>query len=588
MNLQKNPLKVLLINTPKRVFFFRSPVSRWFPLGLAYIGGAVKNAGYDIRVLDAVPFPESTRILNHEEAGEIGQFSRPGVSTAYHLGLSWDRIAGEINSCSPDVVGLSSLMTAHRSEVIHIARMVKRYSCNTKVVVGGPDAAMEPHRLLESGVVDYVVRGDGEKVIVHLLDRMSRHEDVSNLEGLAGIHDGNLFVNKITRLGNAEIDKIFPAYDLFPMEQWFKAAGMRFAMIIASRGCGRSCTFCSQRKTPFRVRSVQSVMAEINRLVENYGIDTLLFEDDMLLHDRQYAMELFESIAGLSQKMNIHCLSGVSVEHYDLHLAQTMKAAGMKTIAFGFETQHRSVQIKIKKTFASASRVREAVEWSRQAGIPDVRVFVIAGLPGTNMKNCLDDIEFVLRQGARPNLNCYYAVRGTPLYDFVFEKGYIVSGNPVHSRSSFCNIDLPDFPRSQLVKLLDYYHSVKILLGFSHLAACLRAFGINAEPRKKFLDHYTIITPLNGRYQAIENKFDTEQRYCLHFAHRLALWFSVCSDFFYRAEELNCGIADGASRCVFSLTRTASMDEDLMYIVSRLRKCYKYFKKEYRKDVSIF
>jgi radical SAM superfamily enzyme YgiQ (UPF0313 family) len=577
------PLKVLFVNCPKRVFFFRSPVSRWFPLGLAYVASAARNAGYHVKVLDTIPFPNDTKILDFEAAQDIGQYSRPGVSATYHIGLGWDRIQKEIEDFSPDVVGISCLMTAHRNEVIRTAGLVKRFSSKIKVVVGGTDAAREPGKILETGVADYVVRGDGEKTIVRLFDHISQNESVKDVNGLAYMENGTCVINKIEYLEKPDLDNIFPAYDLFPMEQWYQASGMRFAMMVTTRGCHHGCAFCSQRKTPLRVRSVDSVLAEINRMIEKFDIDTLLFEDDMLLHNHQHAYDLFGRIAKLPKKLSIHCLSGISPAVYDKRLANIMRDAGLSTVVFGFETRQPFTKRKIKKIFASKEKIHKAVLWSKKAGIPDVRVFIIAGLPGITLQKCLDDIEYIFKKGAIVNLNCYYPIFGTPLCDTMFKKGYIISQDPNHFRSSYCPVQLPGFSRWQILKLLDYYHGLKMLLEFANLDECLASFGMDCIKRDSCGEKY-IFKGCWTDWQLNPTKYQiSNEKYCTHFANRLALWFSLCSEDFYEGRELQCGIAAGDSQCVFLVKKAEHPDDDTKYIISRLRICYHYYRKVNKK-----
>ena len=73
------------------------------------------------------------------------------------------------------MVGISSLFEAQEDEVFRIARLVKAIS-GALVVVGGLDAGVRYAHYLRSGVIDLVVRGDGEETFLDVLDHVDRGE----------------------------------------------------------------------------------------------------------------------------------------------------------------------------------------------------------------------------------------------------------------------------------------------------------------------------------------------------------------------------------------------------------------------------
>ena len=67
------------------------------PLGLAYIGGVLEQAGYDVKAIDCVIENWGKKVWETDH---------------YHVGLSWQEIKMRIQKEKPDIVGLSCLFSS--------------------------------------------------------------------------------------------------------------------------------------------------------------------------------------------------------------------------------------------------------------------------------------------------------------------------------------------------------------------------------------------------------------------------------------------------------------------------------------------
>ncbi len=563
-------MNILLINPPRRIFFSRSPVARWFPLGLACIATGVKKAGYGVEVFDSIPYCEDNRLLTGEEGLEIGLSSRPGVSAAFHLGASWERMGSYMEKSSPNVIGISAMMAAHRQEVLQTAKLARKIVPKAIIVVGGADASNEPDSYLKTELIDYVISGDGEESFPELLEKLAKNENVRNIKGICAAGDLFKSDDKIRYLGTGALDKLIPSYECFPMERWYRVSNMRFAMISTSRGCFNKCTFCSQGNIPFRARSIDSISKEIKQMIDKYDIDHLFFEDDMLLHNYKNSIELFEMIGNMKKRLYLHCLSGISSHLIDKSLAHIMKQAGLHTVVLGFETKQKSIRTKINKNFSTISELLRAIHLFKKEDVRDIRAFIIAGLPDTRVEDCLDDIGYILKQGARVNLNGYYPIGGTTLYEEVKQKEYIVSSHPSHFRSAYGNIDTQIFPRQHLLFLLDAYHGLKVLLEYTGFYECLHAFGISGVELKDITGTFLI----NVSQKIKKNVNSDNNSCCLHFANRLSIWFSIYSGDFYKGEELECGASSNPGFCMFKIFPWVEIPYEFQYIIQKLREYY--------------
>src|SRR3954451_23524119 len=95
----------------------------------------------------------------------------------------------------PDVVGLS-VMTFQRATALTIARLVKHLHPSARIVAGGYDPSLAPSAYESSPDIDFVVRGEGERVLSNLLRALEAGgSHVSTVRGLSHRGPNGAFVH---------------------------------------------------------------------------------------------------------------------------------------------------------------------------------------------------------------------------------------------------------------------------------------------------------------------------------------------------------------------------------------------------------
>ncbi|HEC92346.1 MAG TPA: radical SAM protein, partial [Candidatus Atribacteria bacterium] len=178
-------MKVLLINPPAQGIYDTFNI-KFPPLGLAYIAAVLKEHNYDVQIID----------LNVEE------------NLWEKLNKKWD------------IVGISG-DTSRYPIALKIASQIKKYY-HYPIIMGGPHVSFFEKETLDTGVVDYVVRGEGEYTCLNLLNALKKGKDLSTVKGITFMKNGNLI--KTTSAPNIEnLDKLpFPARELLPMDKYRK------------------------------------------------------------------------------------------------------------------------------------------------------------------------------------------------------------------------------------------------------------------------------------------------------------------------------------------------------------------------------
>ncbi len=157
-----------------------------------------------------------------------------------------------------------------------------------------------------------------------------------------------------------------------------KAIGSKSGTIITSRGCPFSCSFCCSpniwgQRTFFR--SSKSVLAEVDELIEKYGVSEIRFQDDNFTLNRQ----LEDICIGLSnRKVFWRCSTRADLLNRDL--LKLLWKGGCREIGIGIESAEDSVLDLINKKESVTDYIL-GTKWAREIGFR-VRIFIMTGLPG--------------------------------------------------------------------------------------------------------------------------------------------------------------------------------------------------------------
>ncbi len=375
------------------------------PLGLAMIASYVRERGYSVAIIDAeAEFWTSERAIK------------------------------EIEKYNPTLIGLSAFTTKMTSAG-KILKLIKERMPNVKTVIGGHHASAIPERTLREESVDFVIKGEGFKPIVRLLEAIKNNGKL-DIDGVWYLK--NDFVIR-TDNGQADVvndlDKLpFAAWDLLPMNKYrahhwqtwgdnFDTSG--FAIIHSSLGCPYSCDYCSVNvvygRHFTRYRSADKVVTEMKLLVENYGVRYIEIIDDTFTLNSHRTEELCKKIIAQNLKLSMWCFA--RTDRVNPHLMELMKRAGIEWVFMGFEAGSDQVLKGVHKG-QTIEQIRNAVDVVHEAGI-NIGGNFIFGLPHDTqdtMKQTFDlakelNTEYV-------NLFCCMAYPGTKLFDVAQRKGY--------------------------------------------------------------------------------------------------------------------------------------------------------------------
>jgi radical SAM superfamily enzyme YgiQ (UPF0313 family) len=134
--------------------------------------------------------------------------------------------------------------------------------------------------------------------------------------------------------------------------------------VQATRGCPFSCTFCSVaafHRQRFRTRPVDEVLDELR------GVGRwLLFADDNIVGNRDYACELFARMAPLGKRWVSQCGIGAAS---DPEMLRLLRESGCVGLFIGFESLSEANLRASAKTMGRAADYERAIARIHEAGI---------------------------------------------------------------------------------------------------------------------------------------------------------------------------------------------------------------------------
>lgn len=339
--------------------------SHWHPMGIMYISAYLEKRGYKNYLVN-------TKLLNSDISG---------LGTGEVEKLVCDKIA-ELNL---DLLGVSCAVN-EINYVKSFCGRIKKILPDLKIMVGGPMPATMPELFLEDASIDFVVRGEGEEIVLNLVKRLEDDGGFDEVKGLSYRKNG-LPVHNPAQPLIEDINTIpLPAYEKVDMKQYvsmhdwvIRGFPLRGIFFLTSRGCPFDCTFCGASTIhgkKVRFRSPESIRAELTLLRDTYGVEGVFFSDDTFTLNRRHVM----AICSIMKELGLvwGCFARVDTIQEDL--LRVMKDSGCLQLDFGVESGSDRVLTDIIKKGTTVAQAKNAFALCGKHGMRSFANLMI-GLP---------------------------------------------------------------------------------------------------------------------------------------------------------------------------------------------------------------
>ncbi|MDP1808298.1 MAG: radical SAM protein [Actinomycetota bacterium] len=261
-----------------------------------------------------------------------------------------------------DVVAFSCT-SPQMKHALELAAKIK--TSKNKVVFGGVHPSALPDEVLETGLVDTVVVGEGEAAFLDFLQGdhrpiLQKHY-ISDLDALP--FPDRLFIKQERNIAEA-----------------FRDNGFRIASILASRGCPYRCTFCASRSVwsrKVRFRSAENIYSEFSRLVVDLKIDFIKFSDDTFALKESLLKQFCETKIDAGDTTRWGC--NVRVDTVKRSTLELMRAANCVEVWFGVESGSPKILAEMKKGI-TVEQVIDTFAVTKELGFYR-RAYVLLGMP---------------------------------------------------------------------------------------------------------------------------------------------------------------------------------------------------------------
>lgn len=441
--------KVLLLTPLNRPTYFKLDTvlshkqSMEPPLGLSYISAYAQKIFDDIEI---EVFDSNLAAIKH--------IRKTGRSDVDEL---WGLIRKKMEEFQPDVVGVSCLFHLLFKNAHKTLELAKSLPNKPITVMGGNYPSGLPNYALSDDNLDFVVFSEGEVAFSALIqalrlgidpgtiaDGIGYRQYVFNRLGLvtdeAQPSDQPTIIPKVNFSKSLEE---FPWPDRRNYDMEFYATNVRhfvdhleddrptrLATMTASRGCPFSCTFCASKDfwgNQIRYRDPKMVVAEMKHLVDTYGINTIVFNDDNLLFSERAVLSLCNEMT--RQNLNVRWFAGGGLQVSGLRKAEVVQAVietGLRQFNLAIESGDANTLKRIRKPLKDAEIAEEVISNIRKYDNTWIQGFFITGFWFQTLEEISKTHDYA--GGLDLDWRGYYnfaPLPGTDDYRTCVERGYI-------------------------------------------------------------------------------------------------------------------------------------------------------------------
>ncbi len=360
-------------------------------LGVEYLAAMLKRENHDVRL---IVDPELFRDSNISSDFLAGIFSFK------------KKIVDEAKSYGPDVVCFS-VLSDYYSWACDLASEIKR-SLDVPIIFGGIHATSVPEIVIKNDFVDFVVAGEGEHALAELIGSLEKGESVRGIKNIWYKSGGKIISNPLRPLVENLDTLPFPDKEIFYGLQ----PGKRSYTIMTSRGCPFTCTYCNNsilkklyrgKGKYLRRRSVDNVIEELKMAMEKYGIQEVVFHDEIFTSEPGWLREFSRKYR---REINLPFFCWSHPSTLSEETIRLLEYAGCHSMQIGVQTVNKETKQKILNRYESNETLKRVIGLLGKSRIW-VTADVMFGLPGQTKEELLDMARF-FNENRVEQINIYW------------------------------------------------------------------------------------------------------------------------------------------------------------------------------------
>ena len=327
------------------------------PYTLALLASLLRNAGAEVRLMDATALQLSTEEI-------ISRLENEGFA--------------------PTLIVFPSTTPTFDADVREMLRLKQRF--NAPIFCFGPQASTVPAESMQRAPdVDGMFVGEPEDGVlqVAVLDSIDKLGDVPSLTWR---RDAIVHPHRTHGSFSAFMQSPFPAWDLLDLSRYaLPLVNKPYVLVETSRGCPYTCDFCVapiHQGHKFRERSATSLVDEMERSYRELGVQFFyLWGDTVTLNVKSFTAFCDELIA---RQLPIQWFGNARADNLtDPAFVHRLRRAGCWMLALGIESESDDVR-KDMVNRLEPQKIQSAFKNMREAGIKSFAFFIF-GYPGETL-----------------------------------------------------------------------------------------------------------------------------------------------------------------------------------------------------------
>jgi anaerobic magnesium-protoporphyrin IX monomethyl ester cyclase len=396
---QSNVTDVEFIPSTKKTKLMLILLPEWSPnfppFNVARLAAVSKKAGYDTKCLDLnIKIHNESRKWIHEGKLDFDPFDGARewkwLKANYYTDLHpliepfVKQYIQQIVDFKPDVIGFT-MYYCNEEPVLWMAQEIKKVLPDVKIMLGGPNVALRTWQIVNEypqGVFDYAVNGEGELILLQILNEIERGVKHDTVQILAQPEEQRLNINNLP----------LPDYTDFDFNEYVFPNGINTEF---SRGCVAKCTFCEETHFwKYRQRNATDAISEIEHLYYTRGTDVIWFIDSLVNGNLNELRAFCKAV--VAKEMELHWTGYCRCDgRMDLEYYKDLKAAGCEMLNYGIESGSQ----KVLNDMAKGVTIEEMEQNFESGKIVGISAFTnwIVGFPTEDYQDFADSLTFIWR-----------------------------------------------------------------------------------------------------------------------------------------------------------------------------------------------
>jgi radical SAM superfamily enzyme YgiQ (UPF0313 family) len=353
-------------------------------------------------------------------------------------------------------------------DINYVTKLLKEHT-DIPIIVGGIHATLEPKSLLDMKSIDYIIRGEGELVILEIAKiidkRKTTHKNILKLK--------NINYNPVRPFINMN-DFPIPDYNLIDVKKY------PLIMFVTSRGCPwGKCTFCYNcwgkkgENAPLRMYNAKNTIELITNVLTKYNIKEFEIGDDNFGLPSKRTFKVCREL----EKYNIAYHIFQRTDFTQDRLMKALKKSGCWAMQFGLESGSQRI-LDILQKGTTVNQNAKAIKQAKKYGIFVDGSFIV-GVPGETRGDINMTMDFIRKyKPDSVDAKILIPYPGIKIYEDCIEKGKIKRPTTLKEWENFYSkkvgtLNMSDIPTDILLKTINKLNTKSWIMFFKKFETLL-------------------------------------------------------------------------------------------------------------------